>query len=202
MPLPAEGCAAVVAQRQLNSAICNRRSSAPTQCLNAVDCESELFGCDRAPRLPCETELELVCRNTSTATATTAALSSKHTLASADVVFARHGESRPSAAAEPSTPIPLAPSTGRAAPSPSRRPGGAGEGLLASSSRAPLLGYSINFLWAARARKTRATLPRGSPQRRKRAISTAKRWTPTSTAPSMRPRRPCRFDGPMYDGAR
>ena len=52
---------------------------------------------DRAAR-HCPVKLELVCRNTSTATTTTAALSSNHTQAWADVAL-RKRESRPSAAA-------------------------------------------------------------------------------------------------------
>ena len=84
-------------------------------------------------------KLELVCRNTSTAPITPDGcieFESYSSLGRRGFAQARVPAARPR---EPSTLIPVAPPTGRVAPSPCRRPGGAGEGLRASPSRAPRL---------------------------------------------------------------
>ena len=185
--------------RELNAAVGSCRSNAK-RCLTAVDCRIVPVPSDTEPDCSCH-GLELVCRNASTATTTTAALSSKHPLASADVGSATRR-------------VPAERGRGSRArsshPTPSR--GGWDFSVPAAPARAfshpyaraaPTSNYDKrnSRAWAvARELLTRATLPRGRPQRHKRAISTAKRWTPTSTAPSTRRKQLDQRAGPMCDG--
>ena len=136
----------------------------------------------------CQNTQELACRNTSTATTTKLSSKTPHQPEQTPVSRQTTDSSR-ARLVERAALIPLAPSTGRGALPvlPSRRRRRA----FASPSRAPRpsnYGISINskhFVGLRELVKRGRRCPKAAPA----AISsyrTAKRWTPTSTAPSTR----------------